>query len=230
MKPPLGNDGAEARPPGHGLAMKLALKLAACYLIASISYLLYLKWPDYQGHADIPLSGFPAFLVFAPVAPLFWFDEFAADPRNALVGLIVFGGVLAAGLWLSLRKRPAAERVREPYVSPYKVEFDDVEVRVLHEGTPHESVKWSDLTAVGIRIDDSLLSCPWWIMFVGTRAACTYPNDAVGCGEMLKALQVRLPGFNNIAVLEAMDLMEGGRLVWFKEPQEGVNSHAQLAD
>jgi hypothetical protein len=130
--------------------------------------------------------------------------------------------IAASGLRLLFRKRPDTNPARQPYVSPYKVEFDDLEVRVIYQGKLHESTKWLDLTAVGVRIDESFLPAPWWMLFTGPSSGCMYPSEAAGGQEMLKAMQERLPGFDNSAVIEAMGLMEGGRLVWSKSSQQGV--------
>lgn len=109
---------------------------------------------------------------------------------------------------------------RERYVCPYEVEFDETEVKVIYKGKPHESIAWSDLKAVGVRIDDSFLPAPWWTLFVGPKAGCMYPSEAKGGAEMLGEMQRRLPGFDNLAVVEAMGLMEGGKLVWSRERAE----------
>lgn len=121
--------------------------------------------------------------------------------------------------------RPDATSANEgrestPYVCPYEVEFDESEVRILYKGKPHESIAWSDLTSVGVKIDDSFLPAPWWVLFTSPKSGCMYPSEAKGWEEMLGEMQRRLPGFDNRAVIEAMCLMEGGKLVWSKESSE----------
>jgi hypothetical protein len=111
-------------------------------------------------------------------------------------------------------------RKRSLYVCPYEVEFDEGEVRVIYKGKPHESIAWSELKAVGVRIDDSFLPAPWWMLFVNPESGCMYPSEAKGGAEMLEEMQRRLAGFDNRAVIEAMVLMEGGKLVWSKENAE----------
>jgi hypothetical protein len=109
----------------------------------------------------------------------------------------------------------------KPYVSPFKVEFDDVEVRVTYEGKLRESVRWAEVSTVAVHIDDSFLPEPWWVLFNGPASGCMYPSGAVGGDEMLRAMQDRLPGFDNAAVVQSMGLMEGGRLVWSKSEPAG---------
>jgi hypothetical protein len=116
-------------------------------------------------------------------------------------------------------------RNRLPYVCPYQVEFDDLQIRVMYNGKPHEEVKWSELMVVGVRIDESFLPAPWWILFGSGKRGCMYPSEASGAGEMLREMQARLANFDNAAVIEAMGLMAGGRVVWSKpdtEPDQAV--------
>lgn len=113
--------------------------------------------------------------------------------------------------------KPAERKARAPYVCPYKVEFDDNEVRITFKGQLHESIAWSALKAVAVKIDGSFLTAPWWILFDSPESGCIYPGEAIGGAEMLEEMQRRLPGFDNRAVIEAMGLMEGGKIVWSKE-------------
>lgn len=113
----------------------------------------------------------------------------------------------------------------KPYVSPFKVEFDDVEVRVTYEGKLRESVRWAEVLTVAVHIDDSFLPEPWWVLFNGAAFGCMYPSSALGGQDMLAAMQARLPGFDNAAVVESMGLMAGGRLIWSKSPQQGVEKN-----
>lgn len=91
-----------------------ALKVLASYLVAGAAYLLYFAWPHYEGHAHVPFSAFPEFLVWAPIAPLFMCEALIEKRGGAVVGLLVFGTVLASGLWLSFaefwRRRSSASK------------------------------------------------------------------------------------------------------------------------
>lgn len=135
-----------------------------------------------------------------------------------IICLLSLACFATAGFTKPDAKRPSeASKPREPYESPYEVEFDEREIRVLYKGALREKLLWSELQAVGITIDDSFLPAPWWMLFASPSSGCRYPNEARGGKEMLGELQSRLPGFDNRAVIEAMALMEGGRLVWSKE-------------
>lgn len=90
--------------------MKTALKLFACYLLACVAYLLYLEWPDSAGHAHLPFSDFPGFLLWSPFAPAIFFGELTTNSWRALPGAFVFVFVLAASLWFTFRKRQARKK------------------------------------------------------------------------------------------------------------------------
>jgi hypothetical protein len=87
-----------------------ALKIIACYLLAGVGYLLYFGWPDYEGHAHVPFSDFPAFLLWSPVAPAIILGEFMTKSWGAFPGALVFIAALAASLWFTFRKRPARKK------------------------------------------------------------------------------------------------------------------------
>ncbi|RYY84039.1 MAG: hypothetical protein EOO15_20180 [Chitinophagaceae bacterium] len=134
---------------------------------------------------------------------------------TVIVCFLALTAFIAAGLMKSPAKLDG--RNKEPYVCPYKVEFDDKDIRVFLNDKLHESVSWDRLTAVGVRIDESFLPAPWWMLFTSPQSGCMYPSEAKGGQEMLHEMQQRLSGFDNRAVIEAMGLMEGGRLVWSRE-------------
>jgi len=113
---------------------------------------------------------------------------------------------------------PRKKRSRGPYVSPYTVQFDDEAITVTlktKKGATRESVRWADLAVVGITIVDSFLPEPYWTLagMPGT-GGCIYANSAAGAKELLRALQERLPGFDNVALIQAMGMMSGGVRIW----------------
>lgn len=79
------------------------VKVLASYLAAGAAYLLYFAWPNYAGHAHVPFSAFPEFLVWAPVAPYLAFGELFEKRTGAVVGLLVFGAVFVGGVCVALR-------------------------------------------------------------------------------------------------------------------------------
>jgi hypothetical protein len=149
----------------------------------------------------------------------------APGRTGQLVGGVV-GGI--AYLYLDRRGQPARPSrpitPRAPYVSPFAVHFDDVEVVVTRAGAPFERVRWDDLVTVGVHIDDSFLPQPWWLLFGGQSKNAHYPSDAQGANEMLHELQRRLPGFDNAGVIRAMGMMSGGVVLWERTPATGPPS------
>lgn len=128
----------------------------------------------------------------------------------------------AAGVWLlyylvirpRLYRPPVLALLRGKRVdSRYAVTCDDEGIAVTGDDKPVERVRWADVTAVLIRIDDSSLPQPWWIVR-GASGGCMYPNDARGAELARTILPSRLPGFDYTAVIKGMGLMTGGVVVW----------------
>jgi hypothetical protein len=101
------------------------------------------------------------------------------------------------------------------------VSFDEVEIVVTLDGARREAVRWDDLITVGVRIDDEgFLQSVYWVLG-GSPGGCYFPSEAQGTQALLAALQTRLPGFDNRALIEAMGLMEGGRVLWQRAAPTG---------
>jgi hypothetical protein len=141
-----------------------------------------------------------------------------------LMIVVPFAVVYAILDWGWQTKRPPRQlpprkpsKPAVPYVSPYVVTFDDCEIVVTFKQKRRESVRWDDIVLVGIHIEnEGFLDLPYWII-AGKPGGCGYSNDAIGGLEILTALQNRLPGFNNVAVAQAMVLLSGGVRVWERE-------------
>lgn len=85
--------------------IKAGSKIALSYLLAGAAYLLYFKWPNYNGNSHVPFSGFPEFLLWSPIAPYLLLEELLAGSGGSLVGLLVFTVSLAGALFLFFRPR-----------------------------------------------------------------------------------------------------------------------------
>jgi hypothetical protein len=95
--------------------------------------------------------------------------------------------------------------------------FDESQIMVTLNSERRESVRWDDLTVVGIRIqNEGFIDTPYWIL-AGKPGGCVFPSNAVGNREILAEMQKRLPGFSNVAVLQAMGMSSGGVRVWERE-------------
>jgi hypothetical protein len=80
------------------------LKIGLVYLLAGVVFLKYSKWPNFSGHAHVPLSSFPVFLVLAPLAPVFVFEELMLWTVDSVLGTLFYFVPLVAGLWWVFRK------------------------------------------------------------------------------------------------------------------------------
>jgi len=95
--------------------------------------------------------------------------------------------VLSSPRWRQLVKARTAAVVAE---SRYEVRFADEELTVYVDGVR--------------RIDDAFLPQPWWLLADSTRG-CTFPSDARGWQEAMKAMSGWIPGFDHEAVVKAGD-------------------------
>lgn len=65
------------------------LKILACYCIAGAVLVLYLRWPHYEGHPHVPLSGFPEFLLLSPLAPVLLVSDPSIDGDGEFLSSVV---------------------------------------------------------------------------------------------------------------------------------------------
>jgi predicted metal-dependent HD superfamily phosphohydrolase len=136
----------------------------------------------------------------------------------------VWAAAAGAGTWLlyALLIRPRLRRPplfalprKAPVDSRYAVRCDDEGVSVMLDDKPLESMRWADVTAVLIRINESFLPQPWWVLVGrGGKKGCMYPSDARGADRALEILPSRFAGFDHAAVIKAMGLTAGGVVVW----------------
>ena len=148
-----------------------------------------------------------------------------ANIERSLALLTPWAGAIAAaarmlyylGLRRGLRPPLGSTGRGKGSESSYAVSCDDDGVTVARDGKTVESVRWAAMTSVLIKIDDSFLPQPWWIVR-GANGGCMYPNDARGAEAALDRLARRLPGFDYAAVIKAMGLTSGGVIVWQRAP------------
>lgn len=79
---------------------RIFLNIVLSHVLAGIGSMLYLQWPNYDGHADVPLSAFPFSLVWAPLAPYIAVANFSAGPRESVMALVVFVVVFSISMKL----------------------------------------------------------------------------------------------------------------------------------
>ncbi len=83
----------------------IGLKLLSCYLLSGAAYLFFIKWPHLEGHSHVPFSGFPEFLVLAPIAPYFMMSDLIEAPRNSMPGVLVFMLAFTLAFWVLFKWR-----------------------------------------------------------------------------------------------------------------------------
>ncbi|MBS0308386.1 MAG: hypothetical protein JSS58_05385 [Proteobacteria bacterium] len=119
--------------------------------------------------------------------------------------------------WRDARKQ-GGEKGRLNPESRTVVSFDDEKITVRYENGEGREVRWDALTMIGIRTTDEGPFRPdmFWGLHAGSEnPAVVYPQGATGDGELLHALQRRLPGFDNRTLIEVMGSTENNFfLIW----------------
>ena len=132
------------------------------------------------------------------------------SPWKALAFLAA-AAFFAATFLLSLRPRP------ENNVQSVKVEFTDTTISATYENGERRSVKWTALTKVGITTTDEgpMIEDVFWGLHADEAVKVVYPQGAIGAQELLKAMQSKLAGFDNEAVVHAMGSTRSAHItVW----------------
>jgi len=88
-------------------------KLLLAYVVAGAVLVMYVRRANLGGHADVPFSGFPEFLIWSPFAPALIVSEFSEHRLDGVFSMIVFGGAFSLVGWLLLRRRVRANRCGE---------------------------------------------------------------------------------------------------------------------
>jgi hypothetical protein len=110
-----------------------------------------------------------------------------------------------------LRRILGSERSLGPVMTPeprgVHVLHDDDVITVKSPGAPDMAIAWRDLTAVRIVSGDAASDPPdlFWLLLGGERRRpVLVPMGVAGEHELVHAMQLRLDGFDNMAVVEAM--------------------------
>jgi len=80
-------------------------KLLLAYVIAGATLVMYVRRTNFGGHADVPFSGFPEFLIWSPLAPAIILSEYSEHRMEGVISLLVFGVAFAVVALLALRRR-----------------------------------------------------------------------------------------------------------------------------
>jgi hypothetical protein len=109
-------------------------------------------------------------------------------------------------LWKRLERHEMPPQ-RRVHVSLVRVVHDDKTIVVRQPDGTTEQLAWSDLGSVSVLTTDAGPDeddLYWVLTHRDGRRGPVVPMDAVGEHELLKAMQRRLAGFDNMAVVEAM--------------------------
>jgi YD repeat-containing protein len=122
------------------------------------------------------------------------------------------------------RAEPIAPRVTDP---SHKVTFDERVIRVTDADGITETVTWADLgnveviTTGGGPFEVDLF---WVLTDKYGRRGPVVPMGALGEHQLVRAMQVRLPGFDNMAVIEAMSSTGEAKFpIWPASPTNSVS-------
>jgi len=91
--------------------------------------------------------------------------------------------------------------------SATKIAFDEERISVTDHAGAGATLRWDAIGEVSIRTTDE---GPWlpdvfWRLHDETgEVVLVVPNGATGEGELLEAMQARLPGFDSRALIDAM--------------------------
>ncbi len=117
-------------------------------------------------------------------------------------------GVVAMLDWLTKLFRRHREALPQRRIaSPVNVTHDDKVIAVDSGTGSVATLAWSDLANVTILTTDAgpfQIDLFWILSDRDGRRSLTIPMDANGEHMLLKAMQARLSGFDNMAVVEAM--------------------------
>jgi hypothetical protein len=113
--------------------------------------------------------------------------------------------------------------------SKVRVMSDPDKIVVTRADGREEVLRWADLAVVGIVTNDGgpfITDLFWLLQSADRRQALAVPLGAAGENDFLHAMQARLKGFDNMAVVEAMSSTENaGFTVWDSSwPQQDRHS------
>lgn len=122
-------------------------------------------------------------------------------------------------IWATTRLRPTLFEAPKP-----RAEVDENRVCTLRGTEILEEIRWSELVRVSIVTTDEgpFLEDFFWLLQAANGSGCVVPNGQA-CEVDLVGKLLRLPGFNDMAVIEASGCTSGAEfLCWEGRPGEGL--------
>jgi len=119
--------------------------------------------------------------------------------------------VFAFSIWRAWHPRPEEADVI--------VSFDDTTITARYSNGEERAVRWNDLSKVGIRTTDEgpVAEDVFWGLHAGSEVRVVYPSAASGAQELLAAMQRRLAGFDNEALINAMGSSDNNDFVVWRD-------------
>lgn len=141
-------------------------------------------------------------------------EKWAALPYMLAVPLYMVAFWLAMS-WSATLAWRARSKTKEP--PRFVVAFDDETITSSAESRDDETVAWADLTEVVILNEDAFpVGSQYWLLAGKDGKGAAIVSEAEGMEALLAAMQERLPGFDNEAVIQAMGSLDGAFRVWKK--------------
>lgn len=119
----------------------------------------------------------------------------------------VGAAIAAFSIWRSWHPLPEKENVT--------VTFTETTITAKYSNGEKRSIEWSNLSEVGVTTTDEgpIAEDVFWGLHAGGEVRVVYPSTASGSQELLAAMQGRLPGFDNEALVNAMSSSENNHFV-----------------
>ena len=131
-------------------------------------------------------------------------------------------------LWFALKwGNTIARRVGiiQPAKPRFFVQVTDEAIVSSGEGRPTERVQWRELTEIAIVNEDAWpIGFQYWLLVGADGTGAVVPAEVEGAAAFLEAMQARLPGFDNMAVIAAMGSVDGAFRVWRRPEIASGNS------
>jgi hypothetical protein len=171
------------------------------------------------------LLGLLAFiLLYGAVAAVIFSAGFGAirllQPAQFWEAIIAVASFLLCmpALWFALKWGNAITRragITGRAKPGFFVQITDEAIISSGENRPTEQVLWHDLTEVAIVNEDVWpIGFQYWLLVGAGGTGAVVHGEADGAAAMLEAMQARLPGFDNGAVIAAMGSLDGAFRVW----------------
>lgn len=108
---------------------------------------------------------------------------------------------------------PHDAALEEPISSPVQVSHDDKMIKVHDSTGAPVAIAWADIGNIAVLTTDAGpldVDLFWIVTDRDGRQSLVVPMGADGEHELLQAMQARLTGFDNMAVVEAMSSTTNG--------------------